>query len=102
MFERAPRELVGAVPVLDFALEAADHDGAQLGGVRSDAAREALVVEQFQECGEALLIAVVRGGGEEELVFEVLADFAEGLGALRVEGEVAGAAGRGVVGLVDD
>jgi hypothetical protein len=48
VFERAPRELVGAVPVLDFALEAADHDGTELGGLGGDAAREALVVEQFE------------------------------------------------------
>src|ERR1017187_8237577 len=102
VFERAPRELVGAVPVLDFALEAADHDGAELGGLGGDAARETLVVEQFQEGGKALFVAIVRCGGEEELVLEVLADFAEGLGALRVEGEVAGAAGGGVVGFVDD
>jgi len=35
-------------------------------------------------------------------VLEVLADFAQGLGALRVEGEVASAAGSGVVGFIDD
>ena len=102
MFERAPRELVGAVPVLDFALQAADHDGTKLGGLGGDAARETLVVEEFQEGGKALLVAIVWGGGEEELVFEVLSDFTESLGALGVEGEVAGAAGCGVVGFVDD
>ncbi len=35
-------------------------------------------------------------------MFEVLADLANCLGTLRVEGEIAGAAGRGVVGFVDD
>ena len=71
MFEGALRELVGAVPILDFALQAPDHYGAQLGRFGRDAAGEALVVEQFQKRGEALLVAVVRGRGEEELVFEV-------------------------------
>src|ERR1017187_5003559 len=72
------------------------------GWFGSDAAGEALVVEQFQQSGEALLVAIVRGGREEELVFEMLANFAESLGSLRVEGEIASATRCCVVGLVDN
>ena len=36
-----------------------------------DAAGEALVVEQFEQGREALRVAVVRRGGQEELVLEV-------------------------------
>ena len=43
----------------------------QLFGLGHHAAGEPLVVEQLQQRGEALLVAVVRGGGEEQLVLEV-------------------------------
>ena len=47
--------------------------------VGRDAAGEALVVEQFQQRGEALRVAVVRRGREEQLVLEVRRERADGL-----------------------
>jgi hypothetical protein len=83
--------------------QAADHDGGELDLVRvAHAAVEALVVEQLEQGGEALGVAVVRGGREEELVLEVLGEGAEGEGAVGVLGEVAASGGSDVVGLVDD
>src|SRR5260370_32150390 len=102
MFQRPARELVGAVPILDFALETAHHDSAELRWLGRDAACESLVIQKLQQRRETLFISVVRSGGEEEFVLKVLADFAQGLGSLRVESEIAGATRCGIVRFIHD
>ena len=69
-------------------------------GVRAPG--EPLVVEQFEQCREALGVAVVRRGGQEQLVLEVRGQQADRLGAQRVGGVLAPAGRGAVVGLVDD
>ena len=58
-----------------FRLEAADHHGVPLAGelprVGGHATGEPLVVQQLQQGSEALGVAVVRRGRQEELVLEV-------------------------------
>ena len=50
-----------AIPAqLEFGLHAPNHDGFQLVAVRRHGTGETLVVEQFQQGGEALPVAVVR------------------------------------------
>ena len=67
-----------------------------------DAAAEALRVEDLQQRREAVRVAVVRRGRQEQPVLEPRGQVADGAGDLRVDG-VALAAGRGrVVGLVED
>ena len=79
-----------------------DHHRAQLGPVGRGAAREALVVEQLQQGLEALRVAVVRGGREEQPVLAVGGQGADGLGAQRVGGVLALPGGCHVVRLVHD
>ena len=106
-FQNPLRESVLAEVVLGkFRLEPPDHDRIALPdeflGVGSHPAGKSLVVEQFQQGREALLVAVVRRGREEHLVLEVRGQPANRLRAERVDGIIA-AAGRGaVVGLVED
>ena len=64
-------------------------------------ASETLVVEQFQQCCEALAVAVVRGRRKEQLVLEMSAKRTNGKRALRVGGVFAATRGRNVVGLID-
>ena len=88
--------------VLDeLRLEAADHHLVPDGVVGLDAPGEALRVEQFEEGGPRLLVAVVGGGGEEEAVLEVGGDLSDGLGPLGVGGVAAHGGGGHVVHLVD-
>ena len=63
---------------------------------------EPLVVEQFEQGREALRVAVVRRGGQEELVLEVRGQQPERLGPQRVGGVLAPARRGAVVGLVHD
>ena len=71
--------------------------------VGRDAAGEALVVEQLEQGREALGVAVVRRGGEEELVLEVRGERADRLACAASRSRSCPAPGRGdVVGLVDD
>ena len=85
-----------------IALEATDHHRLQLLPIRRGSPREPLVVEQFQQRPEALLVAVVRRGRQEELVLEVRGQLPERLRPKRVGG-VAADPGRGaVVGFVAD
>src|SRR6516164_3795746 len=62
------RKLVRTVPVLDLTFEPPHHHRAKLGRVGRHAAGKPLVVEQFQERGEAFLVTVVGRCGEVELV----------------------------------
>ena len=93
-FQHPLRETVLAEVVLgEFRLEAPDHDGIPLShellGISRHATGEPLVVEQFEQGGEALGIAVVGRGREEEFVLEVGGQQADGLGAERVGGILA-------------
>ena len=63
---------------------------------------EALVIEQFEQRGEALQVSVVRSSGEEQPMLEVRHDLSEQTRALRIGRVAAAAGGRGVVCLVDD
>src|SRR5260370_10532084 len=84
MFQRPARELVGAVPILDFALETAHHDSAELRWLGRDAACESLVIQKLQQRRETLFISVVRSGGGEKVGVQMLSDFPAGLGLLPV------------------
>ena len=106
-FQHSFGEAVLAEVVLgEFRLEASDHDGIplpqELLGIGGHATGEPLVVEQFEQCGEALGVAVMWGGRQEELVLEVRRDQADGLGAKRVGGVLATTCRGTVVGLVHD
>src|SRR5581483_10103222 len=99
------REAQAAGPVagdLRIALEAPYHDRGELAPVGAHRAGEALVVEQLEQRAEALRIAVVRRGRQEELVLEVGHQGADGPRALRVGGVAPAAGRRDVVRLVDD
>ena len=92
-----------AIPAqLEFGLHAPNHDGIELVAVRCHGAGKTLAVEQLQQGGEALAVAVVRGGGKEQLVLEMRAERANGQGALGVGGVLAAARRRDVVRLIDD
>ena len=66
------------------------------------AAAEALRVEDLQQGGEAVGVAVVRRGREEQPVLEPRGEVADGPGDLRVDGVFLAAGRGGVVGLVED
>ena len=86
----------------EIGLEPAHHDGLEIARTHLDAAGEALRVEHRQERGEAVGMAVVRRGAEEEPMLEALHDLAHRPGELAVDG-IARAARRGrVMGLVED
>ena len=96
-------EAARSVPVLlEFRLHASDHHLMQLIGFGHHAAGEPLVVEHLQQRGEAVLVAAVRGGGQEQLVFEVLHHLADRLGAVGLLDVVGRARRRDVVCLVED
>ena len=84
-------------------LEAADHHGVEdfLGPDR-DAPAEALGVEDFEQCGEAVRVPVVRGGRKKETVLEPACQIADGPGDLRIDRILRAARRGGVVGLVED
>ena len=90
----------------EFRLEAADHHGVALAvellGVGGHAAGEPLVVQQLQQGREALGVAVVGRGGQEELVLEVRGQEPDRPGAERVGGVLAPTGRGAVVGLVHD
>jgi hypothetical protein len=65
-------------------------------------AREAVVVEQFEERGEGLQVAVVRGRGEEEAVLAVRGQQLHSPGALRVDRVLSRSGRRARVYLVHD
>ena len=52
------------------AFEAADHDRFEVCGPHRDPAREALRIEQFEQGGEAVRVAVMRCRREEQPMFE--------------------------------
>ena len=89
-----------------FGLQATDHHGVLLAvellGVGVHPTGEPLVVQKLQQGREALGVAVVRRGGQEELVLEVRGQEADRPGAERVGGVLAPARGGAVVGLVHD
>ena len=87
----------------DVLLEPADHDVVEeLRALDRHAAAEPLRVEDLQQGREAVGVAVVRRGRQEQPVLEPRGQVADGAGDLRVDG-VARAAGRGgVVRLVED
>ena len=100
-FDIAPRESPLDFP--DVLLEAAHHHLLELAlSADLHPAREPVRVEQFQQGGEAVRVAVVGRGGEEQPVFEAAAQVPDGTGELGLD-PVAATAGRGsVVGFVED
>ena len=96
-------ELGVAVGVGDLALHPPD-DGLPLRyRVRVDAAGEPLVVDDLQQRGERLRVAVVRRRGQEQPVLEVRGEPADQLGLLGVDRVPLPRRGRGdVVRLVED
>ncbi len=102
-FKHAPGEARRAIPARrQLRLEAAYHHGLQLLAVNPDAAREALAVQQFQQGGKALGIAVMGRGREEKLVLEVRRDPAQSTRAVRVGRVLSPAGGRDIMRLVYD
>ena len=97
------REPGRAVPLRrQLRLQAPHHDRVELLAVGRRAAGEPLVVEQFEQRREALRVAVVRRGGQEQLVLEVRHEQPERLGPQRVGGVPAHARRGAVVRLVHD
>jgi hypothetical protein len=94
-------EVVGG-DLAEVALEAADHDLVEQAGVGGHAAAEAVGVEDLEQRGEGVGVAVVRGGREEQAVLEALGELADGAGEVRVDGVAGARGGGGVVGLVED
>jgi len=73
----------------------ADHDGIEVAGADRDAAGEALRIEDLQQAGERVGVAVVRGGRKEQPVLEPRREVPDGPGELAVDREreaLAGAA----------
>ncbi|MDH6449557.1 hypothetical protein M2155_001965 [Streptomyces sp. SAI-119] len=99
----AGAETGGAVGVGDGGLQASD-DGLLAGRlVGVDTTGELLIVDELQQRGVRLGVAVVRGGGEEEAVLEVRDEPPDQLGLLGVDGvHLLGRGGCHVVGLVED
>ena len=84
-------------------LEPADHHGVEdFLGPDGDAPAEALRVEDFEQCGEAIRVPVVRGGRKEEPVLEPACQVADGPSDLRIDGILRTARRGSVVGLVED
>ena len=84
-------------------LEPADHHVfEELLGPDGHAPAESLRVEDFQQGGEAVGVAVVGRGREEQPVLEPPGQVADGPGDLRVDGVFRAARRGGVVGLVED
>src|SRR5713101_6238745 len=85
-----------------FRFEAADHHRVQLFAVDLDPPGETLVVQQFQERGKALGVAVMGRRREKQLVLKVRREAAQGKGSLRVRGVLSLSRWSYVMGLVDD
>ena len=73
----------------EVALETANHHRGKLFAVGTDSAGEALRVEKLEKGGEALGVAVVGCGGQEQLVLEVGGELTDGQCAKRVRGILA-------------
>jgi hypothetical protein len=83
-------------------LEPAHYDGFLIAGPDRHPAREALPVEHFEQRRKAVRMAVMRGCGQEEAMFEPVGQPADGLGELAVD-RIARAARRcGVMRLVEN
>ncbi len=91
-----------AQDLADVVLEPPDHHVVQHLLVDRHAAAEPLGIEDFQQGREAIGVAVVRRGGEEQPVLEPRRQVADGAGDLRVDGVLLAAGRGGVVGLVED
>ena len=65
-------------------------------------AGEAVRVEQLQQGGEAVGMAVVGRGGQEQAVLETTSEIANGAGELRLDAVTPAARRRGVMGFVQD
>ena len=87
----------------DVLLEAAHHHLFELAlSADLHPAREPVRVEHFQQGGEAVRVAVVGRGGEEQPVFEATAQVPDGTGELGLDSVAAAAGWGGVVGFVED
>ena len=91
-----------ALDLADVVLEPADHDVVEHLLLDGHAAAEALRVEDLQQGGEAVGVAVVRRGRQEQPMLEPRGQVADGPGDLRVDGVLLAAGRGGVVGLVQD
>ena len=75
-----------ALDLADVLLEAAHHDVFErLLAAHLDAAGEAVGVEQLEQRREAVRVAVVRRGREEQAVLEAAGEVAHGAGELRLD-----------------
>ena len=83
-------------------LEPADHDRLEVFRAHLDAAREPLRIEHFEQRREAVGVAVVRRGGEEQAMLEALREIAHGARELAGDGVARTAGWRRMVRLVED
>nr|CAM75664.1 transposase [Magnetospirillum gryphiswaldense MSR-1] len=60
-----------AIRIDQIALQPTHHHPGELGVTWEDVSREPLIIKEFEECGEGFGVAVVRRGGEKQLVLEV-------------------------------
>ena len=91
-----------ALDFADVVLEPANHHVVEHPFLDRHATAESLRVEDLQERGEAVGVAVVRRGRQEQAVLETRGQVANGTGDLRVDGVLLPAGRRGMVGLVQD
>lgn len=91
-----------AVLVHEVRLQPPDHHPMQLLLVWHDSASEPLIIEQFEQRGEGLLIAVVRRSGQEEPMFEVRSERSDQTSALTRHRVSAGGRRCDIVGFIDD
>ena len=93
-------------PALDLAeilLQSADHHVLEDAlAAHRDAAREAVRIEQFQQRGETVRVAVVRRRGQEQPVLETLRQIADCAGELRLDAVAPAGGRRGMVRLVEN
>ena len=98
-----PARREAALDLADVLLEPPDHHVVErLAATHLDAAREARRVEQLKQRREAVGVAVVRRGREEQAMLEARAEVAHRAGELRLDAVPAAARRSGVVRLVED
>lgn len=86
----------------DVFLETPDHDFLKVLLRDGDAPGEPLGIEKFEQRGEAVGVAVVGSGGEEQPVLEAGGDVPDGAGDAGVDGILRTAGGRGMMRFVKD
>ena len=100
LFDHAPGET--AFKLSNVGLQAADHHVVELSLEHLHAAAEPLRIEDFEQRGKTVGVAVVGRGGQEQPVLETRRNVPDGPRGLRVDGVAGAARRRRVVRFVQD